>query len=126
MLDDETREREDDEVTITVTIKDRNGISIELGQPVAMRCHRRSGSYSNWWRQTNKNHFTYYWLRGQFEFNKDHLYFRPDKESEKAIEAPMGKEQETQCVDHLNVDIFNPENLDAINVPPSGTFTEAE
>lgn len=110
---------------IQVEIKDRNGISIELGQPVAMRCHRRSGNYSNWWQQVNKHHFDYFWLRGSFVFIKTELYFRPDPESEKALEAPMENEKENQKVDHLNVDILNPENLDAVNVPKSGEYTEA-
>jgi hypothetical protein len=110
-------------MTVTIEIKDRNGISIELGQPVAMRCHRRSGNYSNWWQQVNKHHFDWFWLRGSFVFIKTELYFKPDPESEKALEAPMGSEKETQNVDHINVDIFNPANLDTVNVPASGAFT---
>jgi hypothetical protein len=111
-------------MTITVDIRDRHGEPIELGQVVAVRVSRRSGSYGSWWRQSNVNHFTEYWIPGNFEYSKfNHaLAIRVDRESEKALAAPMGREQIEQVVDYLNVDFLDRNNFDALDVPKPGTF----
>jgi hypothetical protein len=118
---------------VSFEIKDRHGISIELDQPVALRVHRCSSSHSTWCKRTNANHFNYFWIRGEFKayagsraYQPFSVSFVPDRASIKALEAPMGKEQDDQNVDYYNIEITDPNNLDSINVPPSGTFTEAQ
>ena len=119
-------------MTLVVELKDRNGLDVEIGQRVALKVHRRGG-FGNWWQMKNKEHFTFFWLPGEFRLVRgDHsaeiatIAFSPDRESEKALEQPMGKEREEQTVDHLNVDILNPENIDTVHVPPPGTFMRCE
>lgn len=119
---------------IKFDLVDRNGLSIELGQRVALKVHRRGG-FGSWWQMKNKEHFTFFWLPGEFRLvQHEHAHaadvvsvvFFPDREAEKALEQPMGKEREEQTVDHLNVDVSNPDNLDAIHVPSPGTFARAQ
>lgn len=111
-------------MTIEVDITDIDGNPVALGQRVSLRVSRRSGSYSGWWRRSNVHHFPEYWLPGAIEFKDLELRFEPDKESERALAKPMGREQITQVVDYLNSDISSPRNLRLAGVPDSGKFEE--
>lgn len=112
---------------IEVTIIDRHGNQIQLGQRVAMRVYRCSGSDSSWWRKKNTGHFIPFSLPGTFELDKGNTHtieirFVPDPVSENSLCAPMGKEQIRQNVDYLNVNIFDSRNLDSKNVPELGNW----
>ena len=113
-------------MNIPLELKDKHGNIIVLGQRVSLRVYRRSGSYGSWWRRCNENHFKYFWIPGSVEFDAErlNLWFKPDKESEKALEQPMGNERTTQCVDHINIDLTVNLNIDSVNIPAPGCFME--
>jgi hypothetical protein len=113
-------------MTISFPFKDCHGNDISLGQRVALKVERRSGSWGSYFRPTNLSHRNSFWLAGSFNWDQDELrlYFIPDKDCEEALCHPMGKERIKQTVDYVNLDYNDPSNIDAVDVPAKGTFRE--